>query len=146
MDQANTVTYEFVSNSLAAEAASLGDHPPRGVLDVNTCGDKAPERGVKGSGGVLFNGFYSNWSKLSDEEKKSIFGKRELLNINGRGKRNYHYKKKQSRVASIKSKKKAAQKIQHNISYLKANFKELEEKRRKIGEADKDQDNVGNQF
>ena len=28
MDQSNTVTYYFIANSLAAEAASLGGHPP----------------------------------------------------------------------------------------------------------------------
>ena len=49
LDQSNTVTYNFINNSMAAEAASLG-YPPthRGVADVNTCGKKAPESGVKG--------------------------------------------------------------------------------------------------
>ena len=42
MDQANTVTYDFISNSLAADAASLWDHTPLGVADVNTCGKKSP--------------------------------------------------------------------------------------------------------
>ena len=69
LDQSNKVTYDFISNSLAAEAASLGDHNPQEVVDVNTCGKKSPERGVKGAGGAIFTGFYPNWSKLSDGEK-----------------------------------------------------------------------------
>ena len=28
LDQANTVTYEFISNSLVAEVSSIGDHNP----------------------------------------------------------------------------------------------------------------------
>ena len=42
LNQSNTVTYDFISNSLVVEAASLGDHTPRGVADVNTRGKKAP--------------------------------------------------------------------------------------------------------
>ena len=53
---------------------------------------------------------------------------------------------KQIRSASIKLKKKAAQKIQRDISSLKAKCKELEEKRIAIGEVYEPQDNVGNQF
>ena len=73
LDQANTVAYDFISNSLAAEAASLVDHHPQRVADVNTRGKKAPEIGVKGAGGAIFIGFYPNWSKLLDREKQSIF-------------------------------------------------------------------------
>ena len=82
-DQSNKVTYDFISNSLAAEAASIGDHNPRGVADINTCGKKALERGVKGEGVAMLTGFYPNWSKLSDEEKQSIFDEKERLNIKG---------------------------------------------------------------
>ena len=63
--QSNTVTYNFVANSLAAEAKSIGDHTPRVFGDVNTRGKKAPKSGVKGAGGAIFTGFYPNWSKLS---------------------------------------------------------------------------------
>ena len=31
-------TYEFIYYSLASEAASIGDHNPLGVANVNTCG------------------------------------------------------------------------------------------------------------
>ena len=76
LDQANTLTCDFIANSLAAEASSLGDHTHPVVANVNTRGEKAPERGVKGSGGTIFTWFYPNWSKLSDREKQSIFDKR----------------------------------------------------------------------
>ena len=81
------MTYDFISNSLVTEAASLGDHTPQGVADVKTRGEKAAESGVKGVGGAIFTGFYLNWSKLSDGEKQCIFDKREQLNIKGGGKR-----------------------------------------------------------
>ena len=42
---------------MAAEAAILGDHNPQGVADVNTCGEKSPESGVKGEDGAIFTGF-----------------------------------------------------------------------------------------
>ena len=60
MDQAKTVTYDFISNSLTSEASSIGYHNHQGVVDVNTCGEKAPEIGVKGAGGAIFTGFYPN--------------------------------------------------------------------------------------
>ena len=63
-DQANTVTYDFISNSLAAEATILGDQTPQGVTDVNTRDEKSPESGVKGSGCAIFTRFYPIWSKL----------------------------------------------------------------------------------
>ena len=66
LDQANTVTYYFISNGLAAETTSIRDHNPRGVVDINTCGKKAPESGVKGAGGAIFTRFYPNWSKISE--------------------------------------------------------------------------------
>ena len=47
MDQDNIVTYDFIFNSLTAEAASIGDHTPEGVADVKTCDKKAPEISVK---------------------------------------------------------------------------------------------------
>ena len=124
----NTVTYDFIFNSLAEEAASLGNHTPRGVADVNTCGKKAPESGVKGAGGEIFTLFYPNWFKLLEGEKIYIFDERKQINIKGVGKCKSFNKKKQSRDASIKYKKKAAQKIQREISYLKSKCKELEEK------------------
>ena len=90
------MTYDFISNSLVAEAASIGYHNPLAVADVNTCGEKAPESGVKGAGGAIFAGFYPNWSKLYDGERKPIFDKRERLNIKGGGKRKLFDKKNRS--------------------------------------------------
>ena len=55
--QSNTVIYEFISNSLAAEDASIGEQKPIWVTYVNTCGKKSPVSGVKGAGGAIFTGF-----------------------------------------------------------------------------------------
>ena len=55
------MTYEFIVNIMASEAASIGDHTPRLVADVNTRGEKKPESGFKGAGGAIFTGFYPNW-------------------------------------------------------------------------------------
>ena len=100
MDQANTVAYDFISNRLAAETASLVDHKPQRVADVNTRGEKAPESGVKGAGGAIFIGFYPNWSKLLEREKQSIFDEREKLNIKGGGKRKSFDNKNRSAMPS----------------------------------------------
>ena len=64
LNQANTVTYDFISNSRAADSTSLVYYNPWGVADVNTCGDKTPESGIKGAGGAIFTGFYPNLSKI----------------------------------------------------------------------------------
>ena len=42
MDQSNTVTYDFISDSLASEAAIIGDHTHQVVAVVNTRCEKAP--------------------------------------------------------------------------------------------------------
>ena len=44
------MTYDFISNILEAEAASLGYH-------THTRDEKAPKSGVKGAGGIIFTGF-----------------------------------------------------------------------------------------
>ena len=146
LDQSKIVTCYFITNSLAAEAKILGDHAPQVVVDVNTCGDKSQESGVKGSGGTIFTGFYPYWSNILSGEKQSVFDKRDQLNIKGGGKRKSVDKKKQSRAASIKFKNKAAQEIQCKISSLKAKCKELEEKRIASKESDEPQYNADNQF
>ena len=89
------MTYNFIANR-AAEAKSIGYHPPRGVVDVTTRRKKAPESGIKGAGVTIFTGFYLNWSKLSDREKQYIFNEREQLDIKGGGKRKYSDKKNRS--------------------------------------------------
>ena len=128
LDQANTVTCDFISNSLEAEATSLGYHNPRVFSGVNNCGKKAPERGVIGVGCAIFTGLYPNWSKLLNREKKCIFDKRGRLNIKGVGKRKSFNKKNRSGLHPSSPQKKAAQEIQLEISSLKSKCKEFEEK------------------
>ena len=61
----------------------------------------------------------------------------ERLDIKGGGKRKLFNNKKHRRASSIKSKRKASQKIQREISCLKAKCKELKEKSITGKEADK---------
>ena len=120
------MTYDFISNSLTAEASIIGDHNPQGVVDVNTCGDKAPESGVKGAGGAIFTRFYPNCYHLSDGEKQYIFDERETLNIKGGGKCKSFDNKNRAGLHPSSQKNKAAHNIQRKISSLKAKCKELE--------------------
>ena len=120
--QAKTVTYDFISNSLEAEDASLVHHTPRGVVDVSTHCKKAPESDAKGAGGAIFTVFYPNWAKLPDGDKQSIFDEKDQLNIKGGGKCKSFRKKNR---AFIKYKKKAAQKIQYEVSSLKPSVRNL---------------------
>ena len=46
---------------MIAESASIGDHNPQGVADVNTYVEKAPDSVVKVAGGAIFIWFYPNW-------------------------------------------------------------------------------------
>ena len=39
--RSNAMTYNFISNSMEEEVASIGNHNPRGVADVNTRGKKS---------------------------------------------------------------------------------------------------------
>ena len=83
LNQAKTVSCDFIAKSLEAEAASLGVHIHPGVAYVNNRGKKSPEIGFKGAGGTVFAGFYPNWSKLSIREKQYIFDDGEWFNIKG---------------------------------------------------------------
>ena len=74
-----------------------------------------------------------------------LFDERERINIKGGGKRK-SLEKEKFRAASINSKNKAAQKIQRDISSLKAKCKELEGKRSTSREEDENEGNAGNQF
>ena len=47
LEKTNKVTYNFIANSLVAEAACLGDHKIQGVREINICGEKALERGAR---------------------------------------------------------------------------------------------------
>jgi hypothetical protein len=71
------VTFDFVANNLAAEAAG----PPCHVLNckargLESCsGGQAPEGGVKGQDGVMFAGSHPSWQQLSEDNKPSVCDK-----------------------------------------------------------------------
>ena len=81
------MNYNFIANILAAVFASLGDHIPQVVTDINTRGKKAPESGGEGAGGTIFTRFYPNWSKILDGDQQSIFEEIYQINIKGGWKR-----------------------------------------------------------
>jgi hypothetical protein len=90
------VTYDFLANSIAAEAASLPDHAPNrqaSGVDRHPTPGSAPTSGIKGANGDIFTGFYKNFQSLSDDEKQAIFDERKRLNINPKKCRGNHSKK-----------------------------------------------------
>ena len=120
MDQANTATYDFISNYMEAEDTSIGDHKPQGFAYANSCGKKASESGFKGAVGTILTGFYSNFSKLSDGEKKSIFNERDQLNINGGWKRKSFDKETEQVCIHHVQKTKRLSRTKRKISSLKS--------------------------
>jgi flagellar hook-length control protein FliK len=74
LDKAGENTYDFLTNSMAAEAASLPNHAPNcqaSGVDRHTTVGSAPTSGIKGANGDIFTGFYKNFQSLSDDEKQA---------------------------------------------------------------------------
>jgi hypothetical protein len=121
-----TVAYQFIANSLSAEASTLKDHvsKDRQVSGLGTCDrqDSVPASGVKGPDGVIFTGYYSNYQKLSKEEKDAIHSsERKRLSIQPQKSR----KNKTRQTSSIKAKKKVLNKTNREIASMKVKFKDL---------------------
>jgi hypothetical protein len=148
LDKAGEVTYNFLANSMAAEAASLPDHAHNrqaSGLDRHPTPGSAPASGIKGANGDIFTGFYKNFQSLSDDEKQAIFDERKRLNINPKKNRGNHSRKGQT--SAIKVNKKTLSKMTREISSMKARLKDI--KATKVTFKDEDsnvQDNAGDQF
>jgi hypothetical protein len=148
LDKAGEVTYDFLDNSMAAEAASLPDHAPNrqaSGVDRHPMPGSSPTSGIKGAKGVIFTGFYKRFQSLSDDEKQAIFDERKCLNINSKKRRGNHSKKGQT--SAIKVNKKTLSKMTREIS-MKARLKDVG-KSKKASSEDEDsdvQDNAGDQF
>jgi hypothetical protein len=72
LDKAGEVTYDFLANSMAAEAASLPDHAPNrqaSGVERHPAPGSALTSGIKGANVDIFTGFYKNFQSLSDDEK-----------------------------------------------------------------------------
>jgi hypothetical protein len=96
LDKAGEVTFDFLANSIAAEAASLPDHAPNrqaSGVDRHPASGSAPTSGIKGANGDIFTGFYNNFQSLSDDKKQAIFDERKRLNINLKKSCGHHSKK-----------------------------------------------------
>ena len=127
LDQANTVTYDFIVNSMAAKDASIGDHSSNLIFYIKTCGKKSPENGFKRAGGAILTVFNPIGPIYWTERNNLSLTNGCESTSNAEGNKSPSTRKK-SRAASIKSKNKSAQKIQCEISSLKSKWKKLEER------------------
>jgi hypothetical protein len=147
LDPNNNVTYNFIANSLSAEAAKLPDHVPNqrqaSGVEAKYGTGSAPTSGVKGPDGTIFIGFYPNWAALTKADKSLVYDERQRLN--GKSKQTTRRK-----PASVKSNKKTLANLKRDISSLKATLKK---KAKTDASSDNDddetedpQDNAGDQF
>jgi hypothetical protein len=149
LDKAGEVTYDFLANSMAAEAASLPDHAPNrqaSGVDRHPAPGSVPINGIKGANGDIFTGLYENFQSLSDDEKQAIFDERKRFNINPKKRCGSHSKKGQT--SAIKVNKRTLSKMTREISSMKARLKDVG-KSKKASSKDEDsdvQDNDGYQF
>ena len=148
LDQGDTVTYDFIVNSMAADAANQPDHVPNrntsGVGSHSGNGE-APSSGVKGSNGAIFTGYYKNFASLSKADKQAIFDERKRFNITaksrgGRAKRT---------SSAITAKKGQLEKMTRAIASLKTRLKEVESTKESSDSeeaAEEPQNDTGNEF
>jgi hypothetical protein len=142
-----TVTYDFIANSLAAEATSsiVFDIPNRNASGLDSQGGKgsAPESGVKGPNGNIFTGYFPNWKSFSDGDKQIAYDERKRLGVTTQK------KKTRRKTSSVKSKKKSLVTLTWEIAWLKTRVKDLKKRTSTDDDAEDDdppQDNAGDQF
>ena len=143
--EGDTVTYDFIANSLAAEAAAMPDYVPnRQASGVESKGS-APVSGIKGPDGAIFVGYYSNWASLPKAEKSQVYEERKRLGVSSQG------DKARRKPSAVKSKKADVHSMKREIASLKVKFKNLKTKRSASSDDDAEdddepQDDAGNQF
>jgi hypothetical protein len=141
------VTYDFIANSLSAEAQKSADFVPnRQASGVGShTGGPAPASGVRDEAGVIFTGYYPNFNKLSKGDKDTIQEERKRLGIQ---KHNGGKKPggKPRNSSSIKSNKKKLKTLKREIAAMKVTHKELKDKKGEDSDDDEPQDDAGNQF
>ena len=149
--QSGDVTFDFIANSMAAEAASLPEYSQaRGVSEIDTGGrsGSAPTSGVKMADGSIFTRFYPNFHDMEDSLKQAVYDERKRLGIVPK-KGKYSSKKNNNRKTSAtKSKDKAIKKMTREIASMKSKFKDMEKRDGSSKSTDDDevQDNAGDQF
>jgi hypothetical protein len=146
LDRDENVTFDFIANSLAKEAASLPEFNPNRQASAVDSRSGVPESGIRGPDGVIFTGFYKNFQQLSENDKQAIYDERKRLNIVPKKSRSERTKKRTT--SAIKSKKKTLVMMNREISSLKARLKDMEGKKTTSSgdEDDAPQDNAGDQF
>jgi len=147
LDQTGDVTFDFIANSMAAEAASVPDMASnRQVSEIDTSGrsggSSAPTSGVRMPDGSIFTGFYKNFSQLSKADLKTVFDERERLGI----KKGHNKNSPKKRNVSSAKKDKSIKTMTREIASLKVKFKELIKKESDGEDEEETQDNAGDQF
>jgi hypothetical protein len=140
-----TVTYDFIANSLAAEATSSIDIPNRNASGLDSQGGKGsvPESGVKGPDGNIFTGYFPNWKSFSDGDKQIVYDERKRLGVTTQK------KKTRRKTSSVKSKKKSLVTLTREIASLKTRVKDLKKRTSTDDDAGDDsppEENAGDQF
>ena len=144
-----TVTYDFIANSLSAEAASVPESSQsRQASGVESHGGSdEPKTGVKGADGSVHVGHYTNWNALSEDDKQLVFAERKRLGITSKKKT---HKGGHSKTSAVKTKKKTLTKLTRKVAALQAKCTSLKKKVKFSDEdddgTDEPQDNAGDQF
>ena len=143
------VTVTVVSNYLLARVSELPDYLAKNrnisALDNDT---SAPSQGVEAHDGTIFTGYYSNWNKLTKEDRNKVFEERKRLGLNNRNRnkeegdgsldKSSDYKKLQNIIKQGKRKIAALKK--------KMKFEEGDDENDSDEAKDGENDDAGNQF
>jgi hypothetical protein len=139
-----SVAYDFIANSLAAEATSSIDVPNRNASGLDSQGGKgsAPESEVKGPDGNIFTGYFPNWKSFSDGNKQMAYNERKRLGVTTQK------KKTRRKTSSVKSEKKSLFTLTREMASLKTRVKDLKKRTSTDDDTEDDdppQDNAGDQ-
>jgi hypothetical protein len=144
------VTYDFIANSLAAEAAGLPEYAHNrqtsGMTSQGTK-DSPPTIGIK-KDGVIYTGYYPNWAAIPNDQKTLVYDERKRLGIGGDKNKS---QTRRSKPSAVKTRKKNMTKLNREIASLRVKVDHLKKKRGISSDDDADdtdgpQDNAGDQF
>ena len=75
LDQMGDVTFDFIANSLAAEAVSLPEYAQTrqaSEVDSGVRAGEAPTQENKTPVGTIFTGYYKNFHLISEKDKRAV--------------------------------------------------------------------------
>ena len=120
LDQEKSVTFDFISKIMAAEASDLPEMSltsKKVEWTPRVGGGHAPD-------GAIFTGFYNNFQKLYNDDKQDIFDTRKRLNIQ----RKIFSKHKNASLTKSEEKEKILDQMYREIYYLKVKLNEREDR------------------